>query len=83
MANAKFRAARPACSHEEGPLHDCAWVDFRESLIPVAEAAADARHPDPGPDATRGERHGWSLRWDAAFHREMERLARDPFRAAS
>jgi hypothetical protein len=31
---------RIACSHTEGPLHDCATVDQVNKLIPRAELAA-------------------------------------------
>lgn len=72
------KAPAPECKHTDGPGHDCAYVTFRESLVPIAEAEADARYPEK-PNLTMEQ--GWmrSRKWDAAFHRAMERLINDPF----
>lgn len=69
------------CKHTDGPGHDCAYVTWRESLVPIAEAEADARYPKR--DGLTMEQ-GWmrSRKWDATFHRSMERLINDPFMKA-
>lgn len=74
----RARAGKVPCIHGDGPGHDCAYVSFRESLVPIAEAEADARYPKRD-DMTMEQ--GWmrSRKWDAAFHRAMERLINDPF----
>lgn len=71
-----------ACKkHGEGPFHDCAYVDWRNSLIPLAEAVADAESGDePVKPRDRAE---WSKRWDALFHRAMRRFTSDPFSVAA
>lgn len=62
------------CAHEDGPMHDCAYVDARNELIDLAAAAADIAHPEPvGVPAP--ERAAWAWRWDAEYHRTMARLA--------
>lgn len=73
---------QPDCNHGDGAKHDCAYVDWRESLIPKAENLANAKHPDL-PDGTREERRRQSVKWDAEFHREMRRLTSDPFALAN
>lgn len=67
--------------HDEGPHHDCAYVNWRNSLIPVAEALADAQAGEEPPG--QRERVAWSKRWDAAFHRAMQRFTTDPFSVAA
>lgn len=68
------------CNHIEGPYHDCAYVEWRNSLIPLAEAMADAVVGDePAGMVARAE---WSKRWDAEFHRAMRKFTTDPFQAA-
>lgn len=66
------------CEHTEGRGHDCAYVNWRESLIPLAEATANSvvgkRQPEAYAEAAK-----WRRRWDAAFCRAMDRLATDPF----
>jgi hypothetical protein len=69
------------CGHFEGGKHDCAYVEWRDTLVPIAEQHADklcGPEPDDLRDAAR-----WSLRWDATFHREMKRLTLDPFMRAT
>lgn len=61
------------CTHEEGPRHDCDYVDARDQLVPLAAAVADVEEPEPR-GATRPELAAWSWRWDAAYHRAMARL---------
>lgn len=73
---------RVACEHLEGARHDCAHVDARDALVPVAEAEADARVPPLAADARGREVDDWRRRWDHAFHSAMDRLTRDPFIAA-
>lgn len=70
------------CQHDEGSGHDCAYVDWRNSLIPLAEAIADA---EAGPEPSDGGEvwSKWSWRWDARFHLAMNRLTKDPFISAS
>jgi hypothetical protein len=46
------------------------YVNWRESLVPIAAAEADARSPND------------AVRWDAVFHRAMERLINCPFMRA-
>ncbi len=70
---------RPDCEHTEGRRHDCDYVSFRDALIPLAEAAAFARHPEPSTGTKRAIVNAWSKKWDWAFHREMLRLTTDPF----
>lgn len=47
-----MKAIRKTCTHTEGPLHDCAYVDAINALIPLARAAAD--------EARAGGRTLWS-----------------------
>jgi hypothetical protein len=70
-----------ACGHGDGRKHNCSYVSWRESLVPIAEAVVDARYPEPV-EATMEQRWKWERKWDAAFHREMERLVNDPFMKA-
>lgn len=66
--------------HLEGSKHNCAYVDWRDSFVPVAEAVADAKHGTEAPEgSSRLEAAGWAAKWDATFHREMRRLTADPF----
>lgn len=61
----------PRCQHVDGVAHDCAYVDWRDSLVPLAEAVADVEVPRPAPGF---DDDLWSRRWDAAYHRAMARL---------
>lgn len=72
---------REDCPHAEGRRHDCDYVEYRDSFVAVAEAATDARYPEPA-KVTRPEKARWTRKWDAAFHREMVRLVTDPFMVA-
>jgi hypothetical protein len=71
------------CSHSDGLAHDCAYVEKRNKLIPLAEKEADeAAGPEPDP-AKRGRGHeadkaAWNLRWSEAFHAAMARLCAPP-----
>lgn len=66
------------CPHTEGKQHDCDYVIWRNLLVPLAAAEADARYPEPV-DMTLEDRWRWERKWDSAYHRAMDRLARDPF----
>jgi hypothetical protein len=69
------------CGHFEGKGHDCAYVDWRDALVPLATQHADklcGPEPSDPVDAAR-----WSQRWDSTYHREMKRLTEDPFTRAS
>lgn len=68
------------CKHEEGAHHDCSYVDWRDSKIPLAEAMADAEVG--GEPAAQKDRAAWSKRWDVVFHRAMRRFTSDPFSVA-
>ncbi len=72
---------RSKCGHGEGRGHDCKYVEWRSSLVPIASAMADARWPEPI-GISRYDWRVWTLKWDAAFHQAMERLAKDPFPVA-
>lgn len=65
------------CDHDEGPGHDCSYVNWRNSLIEAAEGVADY---EAGPEAPKDREAAaaWSEHWDAAFHGAMARLAADP-----
>lgn len=60
--------------------YDAAYEAWRNALIPLAEARADAYYPEPA-GAVGDERERWSFKWDAAFHRAMAELTSDPFRS--
>lgn len=58
------------CGHTEGPGHDCAYVEWRNSLIPHAERFADTavgRVTDEDAPEARD-------RWNRAFLAQMDRL---------
>lgn len=63
----------PDCKHPEGPGHDCAYVDARNSLIPTAEH--NARRA-VGVPLTRAEQYQgrYKLVFARAFLAEMDRL---------
>ncbi len=56
------------CRHDDGPHHDCDYVEVRNHLIPLAEARANLF---VGPD---DDSFAWSWRWDHAFHVAMAEL---------
>lgn len=64
--------------HPEGPGHNCTYVDWRNSLVPIAVAMADTECPEPA-GVTRFGLFSWSMKWDNAFHRSMARLTGEPF----
>lgn len=78
---ARGSTATKPCRHTDGPAHDCAYVTWREMLVPIAEAEADERYPKR---ENLTMEQGWarSRKWDACFHRAMERLIHDPFMTA-
>jgi hypothetical protein len=61
------------------------YAEWRESLIPRAEAAADravgATQPEPG-SLQRSRNAAWADAWDRVFLREMRVLSEDPFALA-
>jgi hypothetical protein len=65
------------CDHSEGPKHDCDYVDWRDSLVPLAEAVANAALGAAPVDKASTAR--WEKRWTHRFHAEMARLTQDPF----
>lgn len=62
------------CRHTEGPGHDCAYVDLRESLIPEAERLATAHVLSVDPSEAEPRR---TDEWTRRFMVEMDRLVRD------
>jgi hypothetical protein len=58
----------PCTKHNEGAYHNCAYVEARNRLIPMAEQVANET-----PGAFNGSTR--TARWDVAFHAEMDRLA--------
>lgn len=72
----KLKLVAPACDHPEGEGHDCAYVNWRNSLVPTAIKVADAAHPKPLDFA---EIRAWSWRWDEAYHRAMANLTSPAF----
>lgn len=79
---AKF--AKPAdCRHEEGPGHDCDYVDWRNRLIGVAENDADALCGEKPRYLGRDESKEWKARWDACFHAKMTALTTNPLTGAT
>ena len=65
------------CSHTDGPGHDCAYVEWRQRIAQSAEHAADARW-GAAPAGVEAQA-AWRRRWDAEYHRAIERLMHDPF----
>ncbi len=64
-------------------MSDLEYVSWRESLVDIAAIEADIRCPEPvGPDVTLTDVWKWERRWNAVFHRAMERLMNDPFLVA-
>lgn len=83
--------AQAACAHTDGKNHDCAYVAWRESLVPLAEEVADRLCPKPnGLESLKSELalerdptgSAWAAKWNASFHRAMDRLTQDPFQLA-
>ena len=68
-----------ARGHREGPGHDCDYVDWRDSLIPIAERSADAEVGRRARTLDRPSVIAWGRRWDAAFHRHMDAMTHDDF----
>lgn len=66
-----------SCRHNEGPCHDCSYVDRRNALIPLAEASADVECG--GRFKFHRESDIWAIKWSAAFHRAMTRLMKGVF----
>lgn len=68
---------RVGCSHTEGPMHDCAYVDAVDKLIPRAEKAAygdikaikDECYGGSWPDLVT-----YKAAYEAAFRRNMAEL---------
>lgn len=74
------RGGKCKCGHADGRRHDCSYVESRSMIAQIAEHAADARWGDA--PAGIAARAAWARRWDAEFHRVMERLMHDPFMKA-
>jgi hypothetical protein len=55
------------CNHNEGAHHDCAHVERRNALIPIAERIATIRAGTPKTPAQRDA-------WSAAFLAAMDEL---------
>lgn len=61
------------CPHTEGPGHDCAYVDQRNALIPLAEERTALLIGDePRGSVLAGK--AWRERWSFTFSSEMDRL---------
>lgn len=58
---------------------DVGYVRRREAMVGIAEAEADVRCPPPPDDAPLDARDKWARRWNAEFHRAVDRLMNDPF----
>lgn len=66
-------------------FHDCDYVDFRASLVPEAEAHADAAAgPRPpcvfgikaGEDARNAQYDAWATAWNLLFHAYIDRAVK-------
>lgn len=64
-------------------VYDELHAEKRRALVPIAQATADAKCPKPTDKTSVRDMRLWSLKWDATFHREMERLVSDPFALGS
>lgn len=67
--------------------HDCAYVDYRVSMVPLAEAFADttagprpeAKHGCSGAAGTNERYEAWARLWNICFHEFITRRVRERF----
>ncbi len=64
------------CMHTDGAKHNCMYVDYRNSLIPKAEAVANKACGLSGEDGEVVDDIS-AKRWNRVFHDTMSKLCRN------
>ena len=54
-------------------VHDCGYITWRNTLVPVAEREANAKYPEPL-EPSKEERLQWVRQWNREFTCQMARL---------